>query len=90
VRVDDTDLAGLPEDVRAAFLAFRATPTARNWSLLSQLFVGANQVLDALKQLDSTFEDAYPLDGADLVALPDELAWPRIPEPATVLRALKA
>jgi hypothetical protein len=85
---DDPLLAGASADVREAFRSYRDQPDEVTWSRLSQLFIGQQQVVDAVKALDPTFQDPYPLAAADLVDLPDGLQWPTLPEVSVVLRAI--
>jgi hypothetical protein len=85
---DDALLAGASPDVREAFCSYRDKPDAVTWSRLSQLVVGEQLVVDAVKALDPAFQDAYPLAAADLVELPEGLQWPALPEVSVVLRAI--
>ena len=86
---DDEQLALLDPDLRAALQSYRDDGSAGNWTILSQMYCGELQVVDAVKAADPSFADPYPLAAADLS--PSNAAffqWPTLPAYGLVVRAV--
>src|SRR5277367_1867759 len=79
----------ISDGCRQLFAAYQADRTNATWTRLSQYYVGQRQVIDGLRELDPSFPDPYPLDGADLIENDDDYyQWPTLPNPALVLKAI--
>lgn len=81
----------LPEDVRAAFTAYRNDRSNANWTVLSQLQVGDVEVIDALRRIEPDFPDPLPLPVDGLLTDDAQFfQWPELPGPDRVLEAIVA
>jgi hypothetical protein len=85
--MDFSSDAAFNDEQRSAYEAYAANPTHEAWDILSQVFVGSVTVSDAVKVCDPTFPDAYPLPIENIDA--DFLQWPKLPDVALVLTAMR-
>lgn len=81
----------ISDEVTAALHTYRQVRTSASWTVLSQLWVGDLQVLDALQRLHPEFPDALPLPVDGVIEDNAELfEWQTLPDPDEVERALVA
>jgi hypothetical protein len=84
-------VSDLPAELQALLDDYRNAPSAKAWTVLSQLAIGDLTVLDALKALKPDFPDPLPLPVDGVIEDDTQFyQWPVLPDPDDVERAIRA